>query len=144
MRVYLDNCCFNRPFDDQGQARIRLEAEAKLIIQENIRAGRIELAWSYILDYENTANPFPERRHGIAEWKEQAIIDIEESKAILKLAKSFEGTGLKAKDALHVGCAIISESKYFITTDDNILRRGKDISEIAILDPFSFIREFKL
>lgn len=30
MRVYLDNCMFNRPFDDQSHIRIRLEAEAKL------------------------------------------------------------------------------------------------------------------
>jgi hypothetical protein len=37
MRVYLDNCCFNRPFDDQRHLRIRLEAEAKLSIQEAIR-----------------------------------------------------------------------------------------------------------
>ena len=46
MRSYLDNCCFNRPFDNQEQTRIRLEAEAKLRIQEEIREGRIELAWS--------------------------------------------------------------------------------------------------
>ena len=50
MRIYLDNCCFNRPFDDQKQLRIRIEAEAKLNIQENIRAGKLELVWSYILD----------------------------------------------------------------------------------------------
>ncbi len=30
MRIYLDNYCFNRPFDDQSQIRINLEAEAKL------------------------------------------------------------------------------------------------------------------
>lgn len=36
MRIYLDNCCFNRPFDDQNQLRIRLETEAKLGIQEEI------------------------------------------------------------------------------------------------------------
>ncbi|MBE2197400.1 MAG: hypothetical protein IAE79_02240 [Anaerolinea sp.] len=27
MRVYLDVCCLNRPFDDQSQERIQLEAE---------------------------------------------------------------------------------------------------------------------
>ncbi len=30
MKIYLDNCCFNRPFDDQSQLRILLESEAKL------------------------------------------------------------------------------------------------------------------
>ena len=29
MRVYLDNCCYNRPYDEQVQLRIRLETEAK-------------------------------------------------------------------------------------------------------------------
>ena len=45
MRVYLDNCSFNRPFDDQSQLRIRLEAEAKLYVQQELREGRLELAW---------------------------------------------------------------------------------------------------
>lgn len=58
MRVYLDNCCFNRPFDDQKQIRIRLETEAKLEIQQKILQNKIELAWSYILDFENEMNPF--------------------------------------------------------------------------------------
>ena len=55
----MDNCCFNRPFDDQKQSRIGIETEAKLFIQDEILAGKLRLAWSYILDYENEANPFP-------------------------------------------------------------------------------------
>lgn len=43
MRVYLDNCCYNRPFDDQNQLRIRIEAEAKLGIQNMILAKKVEL-----------------------------------------------------------------------------------------------------
>lgn len=50
MRVYLDNCCFNRPYDDQAFLTIRLETEAKLAIQEKIKAGQLSLGWSYILD----------------------------------------------------------------------------------------------
>jgi predicted nucleic acid-binding protein len=34
MRLYLDNCCFNRPFDNQEQLKIKLETEAKLFIQQ--------------------------------------------------------------------------------------------------------------
>lgn len=37
MRLYLDLCCFNRPYDDQTQTRIRLETEAKILIQENVK-----------------------------------------------------------------------------------------------------------
>jgi hypothetical protein len=62
MRVYLDNCCFNRPFDDQAPVRIRLETEAKMQIQQAIKDGRLLLVWSYILDYENALNLDEDRR----------------------------------------------------------------------------------
>ena len=46
MRVYLDNCCYNRPFDDQSQLKVRLETEAKLAIQAMMRTGVLEYVWS--------------------------------------------------------------------------------------------------
>jgi len=144
MRVYLDNCCFNRPFDDQRQARIRLEAEAKLFIQDSVRTGHLELAWSYVLDYENTANPFPERRRAIATWKVHAAVDIEETPAVLEKAHVLAGLGLKAKDALHLACAIAAGCARFVTTDDEILKRGQDIQGIVTTDPLSFVREMNL
>jgi predicted nucleic acid-binding protein len=144
VRVYLDNCCLNRPFDDQRQTRVRLEAEAKLCIQEHIREGTLELAWSYILDFENTANPFEERRTTISRWRQYATIDVEETAAILQEANALVELGLKAKDALHIACAIAGECTYFLTTDDEILRRGKDVRGITVLDPTAFVREMNL
>ena len=62
MKIYLDNCCFNRPYDDQGSLRVRLETEVKLDIQNRIREGEFELIWSYILTFQNAQNPHEERR----------------------------------------------------------------------------------
>ena len=64
-RISLDNCCYNRPYDDQSFKAISLEAEAKLHIQDNIRNGKIELAWSFMLDFENSANSYEERKESI-------------------------------------------------------------------------------
>lgn len=86
MKIYLDSCCFNRLFDDQSKLRIRLEAEAKLKIQEDVRSGTYKLIWSYILDYENSKNPFQERRERIAKWRMYSAADIEEDEEILKFA----------------------------------------------------------
>lgn len=144
MRIYFDNCCFNRPFDDQRHARIRLEGEAKSCIQEGVRDGRLELVWSYMLEYENAANPFAERQRTIARWKEHATVDMEETDAILASADSLVALGLKPKDALHVACAIAGECDYFLTTDDQILRKAGDIQGISVLDPLSFVRERNL
>jgi hypothetical protein len=141
VRVYLDNCCCNRPVDDQPQTRVRLEAEAKLCIQEHLREGTLELAWSFILDFENTANPFEERRITIRRWRQSATIDVEETTTIPQEANALVEWGLKAKDALHIACAIAGECPYFLTTDDEILRRGKDVRGITVLDPTAFVRE---
>ncbi len=79
MRVYLDNCCYNRPFDDQKDLRVRLEAVAKLGVQQMILEQRVELAWSYILDYENELNPFEQRKMVIRRWKTHATVDADET-----------------------------------------------------------------
>ena len=54
MKVYLDNCCYNRLYDDQSQLRISLESQAKINIQDMIKDKEIELASSYVLLYENS------------------------------------------------------------------------------------------
>ena len=144
MRVYLDNCCLNRPFDDQRQMRVRLEAEATLCIQEHIRSGTLELVWSYILDFENAANPFEERRTTISGWRQYATMDVEETTLILQSANRLAGMGLKAKDALHIACAIAGECPHFVTTDDDILKCRQDVHDITVIDPTAFVREMNL
>ena len=140
IRIYLDNCVFNRPFDDQTSIRIKLETEAKLYIQNKIFENVIELVWSYILEYENEQNPFMERKEAIKEWKKLAVIDIEENEIILNKAKELMKIGLKSKDALHIACAIEGKAEYFLSTDDKILKKGKHIREIKIIDPIEFIK----
>jgi hypothetical protein len=72
-KIYLDNYCFNRPYDDQINLLNRMETEAKFFIQELILGEKVELAWSFVLDYENSDNPFEERRIRIADWREVAV-----------------------------------------------------------------------
>lgn len=55
MRLYLDLCCFNRPSDDQGQTRVRLETAAKLdrvLESEGTRALARLLASDGIKSYD--------------------------------------------------------------------------------------------
>ncbi len=56
LKLYLDNFCFNRPYNNQLLIRNRLETEAKLYIQESIIEENYDLVWSYILDFENSRN----------------------------------------------------------------------------------------
>jgi predicted nucleic acid-binding protein len=139
MIIYLDNCCFNRPFDDQSQVRIRLEAEAKLHIQDQILQKKIEFVWSYILEFENKLNPFQDRREAIQSWKLLAAKSIKESQEITQKANHIKGFGIKSKDALHIACAITAQCDYFLTTDDAILKKMQSYSEIKVVNPLMFI-----
>ena len=65
LKIYLDNCCYNRPYDDQSQLKISLEAQAKLEIQQQIRNGVFDLVASYVLVAENAANRFESKRNDI-------------------------------------------------------------------------------
>lgn len=141
MKIYLDNCCFNRPFDDQRQLRIKLETEAKLDIQERISRKEIELTWSYILDFENEANPFEQRKLAIRGWKNYASFDINETQEIVEKADKFHQMGIKGKDSIHLACAISVQCEYFLTTDDELIKMAAAIKEIKITDPISFIKE---
>ena len=144
MRIYFDNCCFNRPFDDQTQLRINLETEAKIQIQNEIVNGRFELVWSYILDFENAMNLFEVRRNVVESWRKYARIDIDENEDILRTAIEIEEAGLKGKDALHVACAISARCDWFLTTDDQIINKAGKIRNIRISDPISFAKEIEL
>lgn len=141
MKIYLDNCSFNRPFDDQSQIRIKLESEAKLKIQEEIRSGTYKLIWSYMLDYENDKNPFQERKEQIGKWKKYAIEDIVEDDSIIEAAVAISQKGMKKIDSLHIACAIKAGADYFLTTDDGILKKATLIEGIKITDPIGFIKE---
>ncbi|WP_028571652.1 PIN domain-containing protein [Desulfonatronum lacustre] len=141
MKLYLDNCCFNRPFDDQSNIRIRLAAEAKLRIQKDIRSGLYALVWSYIMDYDNGRNPFLERKEQIALWSEYSVNDVEEDNEVLRIARLLNDKGIKKIDSLHIACAIVAKADYFLTTDKGILKKAMLVNDITIIDPIGFIME---
>ena len=140
IRVYLDNCCFNRPYDNQDDLTIEIETKAKLHIQKQIETRTIDLTWSYMLEYENGNNPYPERKNSIGFWKNMAKDYVDESEEVITLAEEASATGLKPSDALHVAAAIIGRCDYFITTDKRILKYCT--SRIKVMNPVSVINEW--
>ena len=113
MKVYLDNCCYNRPFDHQDQLRVRLETEAKLRIQALMRSGAVEYAWSDMLCQEVSDGPFASRREKIMAWMDKVAIFAEITPEVVVDARELMTRGLRQSDALHLACAKSVDCDWF-------------------------------
>ena len=137
-RIYLDNCCFNRPYDDQAHLLVQLETQAKLYVQRAVLQGEFELVWSFILNYENSVNPHDNRKHSIAKWKNIATLNVMSSESIVKRTNEIMRKGIKSKDAMHIACALDAKCHYFLTTDKKLL--NTPINKINIISPIDFLK----
>ena len=130
MRIYLDTCCLQRPFDDQTQLRIRVETEAVLAILSAVQAGDLVLLTSEALEYEIRRIPDEQRRReasAILVLASERLLLNEKSEA---LACALERSGISSMDALHVALASEASANYFATTDDRLLKRLKPLETI--------------
>jgi predicted nucleic acid-binding protein len=138
MKIYLDNCCYNRPFDSQTGQIVILETLAKLYIQELVLSNKIDLVWSYILEYENSQNIMESKRDAIAKWQSLCVEYVRKSDSLVEMAKDIAKTGIKPFDALHIACAITANCDYVVTVDRR-MAKFQD-SRIIVCNPIDFLR----
>ena len=138
MRIYLDNCCYNRPFDDQSQLKVLLESLAKLSIQQKMRDGELEYVWSTVLDFEIGKSGFIDRTRQILPWANGAVVKVFVNDFIRTRAKDFEAVGVKPVDALHVACAESAGCDWFFTTDNGLIKKAKAHTSMHVANPVEF------
>lgn len=143
MRIYLDNCCLNRPFDDLSQERVYFEAEAILTIIAKCEKDEWILLASSIIDYElskltniNKLSRIRKLYSCSKEWAEQTV-DTE------KRAIYFQEKGLKPIDSMHLAVAEGAKADVFLTTDDRLLNSAKKSDElkVKVSNPVSWLME---
>jgi len=144
VKVYVDACCLNRPFDDQSQDRIKLETEAVLSILNYCQAGEWTLIGSEVIDLEISKIPDDERRKKVS-----LLVSIARSKVIIdeeieKWATEIGRLKFRSFDALHIACAKKSEADIMLTTDDNLLKKALqniNFLKIRIENPVKWLME---
>ncbi|MBC6477686.1 MAG: PIN domain-containing protein [Hormoscilla sp. GM7CHS1pb] len=124
-RIYLDVCCWNRPFDDFSQERIRLEAEAVLLIYKNFRLGIWMLLSSDIVEAELRKTPDRQRLELLMAALAIAKSKIKLDDTIKKRAAILVELGFKPFDATHIASAEAANADVFLTTDDRLLRNAQ-------------------
>ena len=142
MRIYMDVCCLNRPFDDLSQDRVYLEAEAVLSIISHCEKGSWTLISSGIIDYELSRLSDAERLEQVYTLYAAASERIKLTSQAEKLAAFFQKNGLKPFDSLHLALAESNGIDVFLTTDDSLLRATSKIDlKLKAANPVSWLME---
>jgi predicted nucleic acid-binding protein len=142
MLLYLDLNCFNRPFDDQSQARVAKETRAVFSVLERLENGTDQLTWSAALTFENAQHPLEDRRDEIARWKQRAISNFGITGAVAKRAQELVDAGFRALDSAHLACAETARCDHFLTCDDRLLRRAAKVQLMVVVqNPIDYIEE---
>ena len=140
IRLYLDNCCYHRPFDDLTQERIANEAEAVNLILSLSKKGTFSIVSSVFVDMEMTRTPSAVKRRKVLEiyrYNEYHQLNTE----IENTARLFQSCGLKPFDSLHLAVAEITQVDFLLTTDDDFIKQSTRFEhKTAVINPYIFIK----
>ncbi len=143
VRAYLDICALKRPFDDQTQARIRLEADAVLELLAT-PPERVTFVHGAAQDLENAQNPLAWRASRVASWLATAPRSAAQADVLGARTRELMSRGFRNFDALHVACAELASADVLVTTDDRLLALGSRHAgdlRVRIVDVVTLVRE---
>ena len=146
MKIYLDVSCLNRPFDDQRQARIRIETAAVTLIFERIDAGRWQQVSSGMAVIEIDAISDDTRQNRVRMLLPGPKTMMKLSKATFDRAAELETLGFKAADAVHVAAAERAKADVLLSCDDRLCRRAKRHKQalrVKVANPVDWLKEIE-
>ena len=144
MRIYLDVCCLNRPFDDQSQERIRLASEAVKLVLDLVAKGMHAWISSEAVEFEIARHPDDDQRMSLQILISQANERLTVDNQVAARAAQLQAAGLPPMDSVHLAVAEWHDCDVFLTTDDTLLRRvariGKELG-LRVANPVQWIAE---
>lgn len=141
MKIYFDVCCLNRPFDDQTQDRIHLEAEAILSILNHNRMSGWSIIGSDAIDFEIGKMPDHDKRVKVQILSTLHDTHVKVDAGVEQRALELKQVGLKALD---VACAEKAKADILLTTDDLFLSKAahkKKMLKLKIENPLRWVME---
>ena len=141
LRIYLDNCCLNRPYDDLSDNIVRMECEAVLTIVGICDTGRWLFYSSDVLLDEILGMRNIDRLEKVLMLYYSAA-HIALTDEIVLRAKELEKLNIKSHDALHLASAEAGNADIFLTTDNRLMKAAQRANiGVAVKNPLVWLAE---
>ena len=143
MIIYLDNCCYNRPFDDQTQERIHLESEVILAVLKMGQMKQAVIAGSDILELEMRRMQDENKKRKVLDLYRVAGMHIQYTEKIKsRSAEIISVSKIRVFDSLHIASAEEAKADVFLTTDDKLEKMAEKLElGTRVVNPLRFARE---
>jgi len=144
LKIYLDSCALNRPYDKYLNEEIATEAKLIIDIFELIDQNILSLVDSEVLDAECQLIPDEDKKARVNAVRSRARYYVKLSPYVKKRAKTFLQYGIKPMDALQIASAE-KGADIFITVDKRLLKKAKKIPtlQIEVFSPSEFWRYYE-
>ena len=142
--IYLDTCCYGRPYDDQSQFRIVAEAAAIAAIIETCRIAHYCIAGSMAVTSEIGDIRNAEKRKVVETFFDETInLYFIITTSEVARAHTLKAEGLGDMDSLHLAAAESVGADALLTTDDPFIRicARKKLSFVKVINPLNFLPE---
>lgn len=143
MIIYLDNCCYNRPFDDQTQERIHLESEVILTVLKMGQMKKVVIAGSEILELEMRRMQDENKKQKVLDLYRVADMRVLYTEEIKKRSSDIMSVSkIRAFDSLHIASAEEANADVFLTTDDKLEKKAEKLElRTRVVNPLRFAWE---
>ena len=143
MKIYLDNCCYNRLLDDRSYSQIYYERNSIMLILELAEQLVIEVIGSEMLMKEiaDTSDMYKrnilQMMYGVC--KEEVKVNLQ----ILSRAEEIRhSSNIKYKDSIHLACAEAAKVDALLTTDRKFIGNCTHIKTYTrVLNPNQWLSE---
>ncbi len=143
MIIYLDNCCYNRPFDDQTQERIHLESEAILTVLKMGQMKKVIIIGSEILELEINRMIDENKKRKVLDLYKVAGMQILYTDKIRKRSADIMSVSkIRTFDSLHIAAAEEANADILLTTDDKFEKMAEKLDlKTRVVNPLRFVWE---
>lgn len=138
--IYMDTCCFNRPYDDLSIDKVNLESDAILTIVDRCERHIWDICSSDVLDDEIYRIKDTIKKEKVLILYNTTTVHVELSEISINRAKELNEFNIKAFDSLHIASAEYSKVDVFITTDKKLINASKRVNlKIKVVNPIIWL-----